>query len=365
MMTAMFHVFVEGAKDTTPAGLHKLAEAIAARYGLKPADLLPRLQSGRFRVKANVDRATAETYVRDLDQLGARCVVEAANAQNSRPTPLPFAAATPTAPTRPTPPGQYSSGLAAAFSSEGSPADAGAFDKLAAGAMSLASVDGRDGAAPAPETFAPPEGFDAPASIGPPRDKPQGKSAKPAKPSRPKDEPVDLFVPPEAQGAELKVELADDSSFEARKRAATPPAAAPTVTAPPARPSAPQLRASQPWLAVADAGAAPRAGGLANPRVRLVAGVVLAILLGFVPVHFIAAMRERSAFAEIDRKVDAAGREADITDDALDARRAALLDEKYGERRTIAIMAILLWGAASAGVAFVWFKKLPWQRVGG
>ena len=96
---AAFHVFVEGATDGSPAGLSKLADAIAKHYGLPAADLLARLQKGRFRVKGNIDRATAETYARDLQRLGARCVIEEATADNSqRTTPLPFPAQRPATP---------------------------------------------------------------------------------------------------------------------------------------------------------------------------------------------------------------------------------------------------------------------------
>jgi hypothetical protein len=84
-----------------------------------------------------------------------------------------------------------------------------------------------------------------------------------------------------------------------------------------------------------------------------------------VPAHFIASMREKSAYAEIDRKVDTAQREADTaqTYAALDQRRADFLDQKYSDRRSIAIMAMLIWAAAGAGIAFVWFRKIPWDRV--
>src|SRR5436853_2562243 len=74
-MTAPYHVFVDGPKDRSPGGIARVATAMAARYGLPPAELESRLQRGRFKVKAGVDRATAETYARDLDRLGAIAVV--------------------------------------------------------------------------------------------------------------------------------------------------------------------------------------------------------------------------------------------------------------------------------------------------
>src|SRR5438270_2504223 len=87
MMSAMFHVFVEGANDGTPDGIRRLAQAMADHYGLAAADMAARLASGRFRVKGNCDRATADQYARDLQQLGARVKIEPATAANSYPTP--------------------------------------------------------------------------------------------------------------------------------------------------------------------------------------------------------------------------------------------------------------------------------------
>src|SRR5690348_11502692 len=96
---AAFHVFVEGATDSTPGGIERLAEAIGRHYGLPAADFLGRLQKGRFRVKSNTDRETADTYVRDLERLGAVCTIEEANAANSqRTTPIPFPAVRPATP---------------------------------------------------------------------------------------------------------------------------------------------------------------------------------------------------------------------------------------------------------------------------
>ena len=198
---AAFHVFVEGATDASAAGLSKLADAIAGHYGLPAAALLARLQAGRFRVKGNIDRATAETYARDLTRLGAICAIEDAAAdQFGGATPIPFPAVKPppdaVAPTRPTPPpsalppraattpstppsalppraattpstppsalppraggpsvppansSQFQSGLSAAFSGELPAADLGALGREDA-PFSLSTVDGADDGSPA------------------------------------------------------------------------------------------------------------------------------------------------------------------------------------------------------------------------
>src|SRR5688500_15793931 len=96
---AAFHVFVEGPTDSSAGAVERLADAIGKHYGLPSADILIRLQRGRFRVKTNADRATADAYHRDLLRLGAICTIEEATAENSqRTTPLPFPAQRPATP---------------------------------------------------------------------------------------------------------------------------------------------------------------------------------------------------------------------------------------------------------------------------
>lgn len=341
MMIAMFHVFVEGAKAATPDGVKRLAEAIAAHYGLPVADMSARFASGRFRVKGNCDRATAEQYKKDLEGLGARVTIEAATAANSYPTPP---AGTPVVKA---PPPQYASGLAAAFSGEMPAASLGALEN-AGGSLSLASVDGSDtGKAVSEAAFAPPPA-EAPA-------KPAAseKPAKPAKPPKPKDEPVDLFMPPDAEDAKVDVSLADDEiERNAKKRASTPP----PVAAEPKRRSQPSIQAVT---------LAPeRSHPLADERVRLVAGVVLAILIGFVPAHFVASMRESSAYSEVDANLVTTQKQVTTQAeyDHLDEVRADALDRKKSDRRSIAIMALAIWAVVGGAVAYGFFRKIDWDR---
>ena len=435
-----FHVFVEGATDATPAGVERLANAIAQHYGLPAADLIARLRKGRFRVKGNTDRTTAAQYCRDLEILGARCVIEEATPDNSqRSTPLPFPAVrpatpvagapvvrpatpvipdvgraptlpvssadvaraptvpvtaadiarartqsvtspevaraptlavggpdvgrAPTLPVRPsTPPGgapQYASGLAAAFSGETPSAGLGALEQDGA-AFSLSSVDGEE-QGPSASAFEPPP---EPAK---PKPKVEKGKPEPAKPAKPKDEPLDMFAPPDAQGEEFKVELAaDEVSHSAKKRASTPPPAESEPSQSSRAQSEPSARKSQPSIQPATEVAAPRSklGPLGDERVRFAAGVVLAILIGLVPAHLVAAMREESAFKEIDTKVMAAQQLADTPDAyaTLDSMRADQLRKKQDERRNATLIAFAIWGLVGAGVAFAWFKKIPWEN---
>ena len=410
MMAGMYHVFVEGAADDTPAGVQRLAEAIATHYGLPAADLRQRLGAGRFRVKGNVDRQTADTYVRDLERLGARCAIEEANAANSRPTPLPFpavrpatppaglptvkpagappvkpatpptglaAASAPEAPARPSAPpsalasyprpstpapvaGAYTSGLSAAFTEAAPQGGLGALEREDA-TFSLSSVDGGDDAGDDAIEKSPEPAFGVPASIGPAVEKALEKK------ERPKDIPVDMFAPPDAESAELKVDIADDEKeLSARKKAATPPTATPVVparaaTEPPLRRSQPAIPAQQAPVTVKPS----KLGPLADDKVRMIAGVVLAILIGFVPAHLVAKSRERSAYKAIDAQLISIQNQADTPEAyaTLDATRATFLERKQDERRNIAMLALVIWGVVGAGVAYGWFRRIPWDEL--
>lgn len=339
---ATFNVFVEGAVDASPTGLPQLAEAMARRYGLASNELVARLRRGRFRVKSNVDAATAEKYRRDLESIGARVLIEDAAIsptatppagvpaqrpsnlslppinERSRPSlpPSPLAGA-PNQASQPIP----ASGLAAAFT-ETAQQDLGA---LSGGALSLAALDGSEDAPPPKPAPSPPP---PEAAFAPPPPKQKAK-AKP-EPAQ----PLDLFAPPDAEDANFAVDIADDEIAErAAKRASTPP---PNVTHTPTPVALPD--------------AAPRQFS----RPHFIAGVVLALVAGFVPAHFIASMREKDAFAAIDNQVATAHASVESfeTYQALDAAREKFLDEKQSKRQSIALTSMLLWAVISAGVGF-------------
>ena len=368
---AAYHVFVEGSVDPSPDGLERLASAIADHYGLPVASLRTRIATGRFRVKGNCDRETADLYVRDLTRLGARCAIEEASPQNRADTPLPFPAVrpgtpppvAPTPPARPSTPlpvGGYQSGLSAAFSGAMPAASLGALEG-GGESFSLGSVDGKDDEAPPdPAAFGPPDADDRggqSASIGP------APAKKPGKPAKPKDQPLDMFAPPDAADDALNVDLApDEIERSAHRRASTPVIEAPIAEPAPSA-SSPAMRRSQPSIQppnVTHDG--PR--GLGDPKLRFALGIVIAIVLGFVPAHLIASMREHSAFEEIDRKV-LAKQESIDTDDAyaaLDKFRDEQLGRKHEDRRNIAITALLMWALAGGAIGYVWFRRIPWDR---
>jgi hypothetical protein len=105
---------------------------------------------------------------------------------------------------------------------------------------------------------------------------------------------------------------------------------------------------------------------IGSPRARLVAGAVLAIALGFIPADIAASLRERSAFHAIDERVVLvqAAVDSPASYDALDGFRAQQLDAKRSAHRMIVLTSLLIWAATAGGLAYVWFKRLPWDRLG-
>ena len=414
---ASFHVYVEGADDPSPEGLRKLASAISQRYGLPSADLLARLSSGRFRVKANVDKVTAEAYVRALEEVGARVVIEEANARaqsdvsgrtssssvapmNLRGSTTPPPRAQPSVPpsnqrsgaqslppanaprpsssalpqrnsaqslppenARPTPTSSpLQSGLSAAFSTR-APSES-EFGALGGGALSLSSLDGNDEGTSSNQ-FAPPSV--EPAAAAPVATAPAAKSRPTAKPAADAAQPLDLFAPPDAEEADALVELAADEIEHRARKMSTPPAGVPVNAATSAQstpiplntPNTPAMRRSNPSIQPPTVPARIEAE---TPRARFAAGVALSIVLGFIPAHLIAASREQSADASIDRVVVATQNDVDDEEayKALDGFRAAQLDKKKSAHRSIAWQSMLIWAAAGAGIAYVFFRRIPW-----
>ena len=174
-----------------------------------------------------------------------------------------------------------------------------------------------------------------------------------------------MFAPPDAESHELRVDLAPDEALRSAQKHASIPA------------SPESSRRCRRAVSVAPRDAAIAAGrcsspdvtkaspsGLANPNLRFAAGVVIAIVVGFVPAHFVASMRERSAFEAIDNKVLATQRAAE-TDDAyaaLDTFREEQLGRKHDDRRNIAITALLVWAIAGSAIGYVWFRRINWDR---
>jgi len=78
-----------------------------------------------------------------------------------------------------------------------------------------------------------------------------------------------------------------------------------------------------------------------------------------------ASVRKRSAFAEIDSQLE--GKQAAVLTrgdwDNLDRVRKSFVERKKSEQQSIAITSLLLWAVVSGGAAFVWFRKIDWDRI--
>ncbi len=434
----LFHVYVE-APDRSPETIERLADTIGTRYGVPVAELAKRLAAGRFRVKANIDRVTADAYAKALADSGA--VVKIEDALPTQPVPVippvapptrprpssstlppadaersagysmqpakeraaatsvppPNQPATPSLPPtngdrpglpRPsTPPPRPSAsslapssasrassaalpmasgsaksgpvvatGLSAAYSDSAATTDLGA---LGGDSLAMVSLEGDD----EPRSASDGDMFAPMMDLSPPMSRPSDSAVK-LKTSRLKDEPMDLFAPPDAaEDAAFKVEIAVDDAADRARKINTPPAGVP-VTAPVAAVT-PPLKKKHP---TAPAGhpvtVSPDAQEI--PRWRFAAGVILSILLGFIPAHLIASARERTAFDKIDAQIIATQDQADSAemyatlDDFRDAQRAL----KQGEKRNIALLSMLIWGVTAGGLAYVWFRRVPWNRLG-
>jgi hypothetical protein len=359
-----FHVVIERPRDAGTGAANRLAEAVAQRYGIPVAQLQQRLATGRLRVKSNVDLATAETFAADLEQLGAVCaILDAGTGEPIPPKPVPAPAPKPRPsssalpsplasvprPDRPAAP-SMASGLAAAYStkSESPQQDLGA---LGSGEFALSTLDGNDDNSPAASTAG---GLNA--SFGPPAAPVEAAPALPASfgpPTTMSGPPMDLFAPPDA-ATEDELTL-DAAPKRPGKVAAAPEPGTLAMVAEQVRDDAPapptiSRRSLADWVG--------------DVRVRLAAGVLLAILVGFIPATVITTVREQSAFAEIDttvkKRFESIYSETDWN--ALDPMLVRERGRKQDERRNIALGSMVIWALAGAGVAFVWFRKIDWDR---
>jgi len=382
---------------------------------------------GRFRVKANIDLPTATKFAAALESLGAVCsVVDASSGKAQpasaappasaaitpppRPAPAaglatvmapgappppkagaasagaklparadpspapggPLSGATPAAAPAPPAQGEYASGLAAAFSSaeRESQTDLGAITEDT-GSFSLATLDGADEAPPVKQAHV-------------------EQAATPALSE-------EAFLPPEeAEGQERGLELAVDTSSKPRHTPPPMPAQEGladdgdgpqsmlaqmadmqgSVEQPRQTPAAgvapPVIQSIAPTETAREENPLVRARGelARRPQLRFAAGVFLAVLLGFVPAHFVAALRESSAYDEyreevraIQAKYLAAKTQEDLHD--LELQVAEVRKEKMGQmeskRTNIAITGVLVWALAGGGIGFAWFRKIDWD----
>lgn len=179
---------------------------------------------------------------------------------------------------------------------------------------------------------------------------PRAGQAAPSAPPGPQAPRIDLFAPPPEAGP-AQIHLAEESPRQRASSLAPPrpgPEGAPMVAPAIASPFVPR--------AGSDAASARRL----RDRLRLVlaAGVLVAVVVGFVPAHLVAKSRERAAFERIDNRARIAQSEISSMDEwnALDDVRTALLRQKRAAQQEIALLSVLLWVGVTGALSFAWFR---------
>lgn len=360
-------MYIEGSRDPSPAGKQRLAGALAQRYGLSAQVVSDRLARGRFCAWASVDLATARRLAAEVEALGATASVAdaagpgpAAARETNHGLPPPPATAS-------QPPGQYTSGLAAAFAGE--PAseevtfDLGALhgEGNTGASWQLARLDGsgEELTTESPAVIA--------AALAADRALAGGGSGG-APPAPPAPDPFappggDPFAPPDA-GREAELEL--DAAPQASGTVAAPSAiGSGTIAAVPAtstfRGGAPAsgsatLHRDSAWVRAREALSA-------SPRLRLAAGVAAAFLLGLVPAQIFAAVRAAGAYDDLRRDLQAEYERAESQEDwsALEGARQDALALAATRQQRIAVSSCLVWILVAGAVAFAWFRLIDWE----
>jgi hypothetical protein len=384
-----YQVFIERTAETTPEAARKVATAIAARYKIPAEAILSRLAKGRFRVKANLERDAADKFKEYLESIGALCTLvdasgqvvarsralsqppadmsdedsdqfmalqtppppdmprESTNPQNSAlggAGPAGQQMSSPLAGAGPSKAGQpFESGLSAA--SGGSQTDLGA---LSVGeGFQLASLDdSADQPSKAPKP-APVDISDADAFLPPEMGKDKEMSLE-----------VDMAEPP-APRPSSQPSLDEDESFAASSSSHHIPAASSSQRL--LQMDDDEIEAA-PAARQSSGGFLQQLGG--NDRMRFAVGIALALVIGFVPAHFVASASEGSKYQPVlkDLKAEyAAATTVDSWNDLDDLRKNAT--EQLAQRqRNVFITALAIWLALGAALAFLWFRAIRWER---
>jgi hypothetical protein len=100
-----------------------------------------------------------------------------------------------------------------------------------------------------------------------------------------------------------------------------------------------------------------------KPRLRIAAGVALALFLGFIPAELYASSAEESRYHAIRTELIAAQQGITTQEqwdglDAPDGFRTLAVSNLERARGRVRVNMGLLWVAATAGLSWVWFKKL-------
>ncbi len=355
-----YHVFIDGSRDPSPAGRQRLAAALGEKYGMAPGTIAQRLAHGRFCAWASLDITTAQRLASELDALGAAfTLVEDAPGAPAPPQARSTSLGLPPQPARgaPSPP---SSPLAAAYRPDGGEEvdlDLGALHGGAArdDGWKLARIDGTEGtgesAAYKPHLL---EAAERARPVSAPPPIPPAASDPFAPPTV-----ADPFAPPDMVREQAALLEVGDRPVAPGTVAAPVSAPLPTISTYHGAPTAGSATLHRDSLV-------PRLRALMgdSPRARFVAGIALAFLVGLIPALIFASWRSGSAYDEIKGDLEAEYASADTPDSwatlesARDDARALLASRQ----QRVAVGAFMVWLAAAAGVGFVWFRLVDWER---
>ena len=100
---------------------------------------------------------------------------------------------------------------------------------------------------------------------------------------------------------------------------------------------------------------------------RLWVGLAFVLTLSFVPAHCVAHFREQPAYEKIRQEVSVAQAEVKSADDwdLLETLRHSKVKEMKHKRRNIAISTFVLWMGLAGVLGFLFFLKVPWNRLAG
>jgi hypothetical protein len=420
----VFDVFIDGGLDPSPQGAARLAAQIASRFGIAQTTVAEYLARGRFRVQSGLDEASARKLAAELGTLGARVSIAAAGqpqaapprpqpkpgggtvmglgmapplpastppplprapaAPSPRPAPVPQATPAPVSVAAPVSPptnsarnvaapvisgGQrFESGLAAGFGAEASavgddPSALGSL-QMDIGLMSLSALDGSNDEAPQRPQASADDGeldLDGPALSD------DAFSAPDA--GTPEDEALDvepIHVTPVPGKSAVGLAAAAPALEEV-------PLVMPEAHGPlPAAPSAQGIYGK----AINTAGPAHGVTALRpngtlekaielfhdSARARWVVGVVLAVVVGFLPAWLYGSVASESRYDKVVRDVGAAYAAADTRDrwEALSAPGGATEVGQQAMQRAqfhLRTTSSLLWLVAAGTFAWFWRKK--------
>ncbi|MBI4509504.1 MAG: hypothetical protein HY698_07690 [Deltaproteobacteria bacterium] len=416
-------MYIEGPVDNSAPGRARLAAAIAGQYRISTEQVARSLEQGRLRVKSDVDEPTALRYSGELTAVGAVVTVinaETGAPLSARPPRVtargtgpssnqsPLVSAQPTvagarpagsrAPAAPQQegPAKFESGLRHAQAVPDQSIQLGVLGQADASTSSmpllqLATLDGGDDSeepttvpsmrplkvefeedadpskqnrggtvyTPPKDPFRPPDSEEAPLELlAPPTAAGRPSGAKPATlaPAQPLD-----IAPKARVSTEQAVAQAAAQAAETTK----PLAAEVDPTAKPPAPKRSGVLEKRPSVSMPRGGVASRGSALAaffedKQGLRLALGLVLALVVGYVPAEIYASHAETSDYGAI-RKQLLEEQSGDLTLahwEELPAIREAATKRMLSARSRIAGFAMITWILAGTGVGYLWFRRL-------